>query len=128
MNSKQFINNMPSQDFTHLCDRLHQEKGKEAHCQLRDLSANGLDFHFSSFHGVVTVLPTKPCHSVRIATSQVATIQVGTEAVSIPPGSFAYYGTTPAISVIVLVLSAKRHAVMIRKRVPSCSCKMRKSG
>ena len=65
-----------------------------------------------------------PIHTVskrRVFALKIAAVQVGAMTAIVPPGSLESRGTIPAISVIVSIFGAERHATMNRKRVASSS-------
>ena len=54
------------------------------------LGINWLDFHLSSFNGVVKTLPVLPIHTVskrRVGAVKIAAVQVGAVTGIVPPGS-----------------------------------------
>ena len=87
---------------------------------------NWLDFHLSSFNGVVITLPVLPVHTVskrRVFALKIAAVQVGVVTVFVPPGSLELRGTILNIYVVVSIFGAERHATVERKRVTSSSLK-----
>ena len=69
-------------------------------------------------------LPAMPVHTVsirRVFALKILAVQVGCVTGIVPPGSLVCRGTILAISVVVSIFGAERHATVIRKRVTSSS-------
>ena len=61
------------------------------------------------------VIPVNTVSKRRVFAVKIAAVQVGEVTAIVPPGSLKVRGTIPAISVVVSIFGAERHATMIRK-------------
>ena len=81
--------------------------------------------HLRSLHWVVVIFPKVPWHSFRIDLSvKVQTIQVGAEAIVVPPGAFILHGTVIiSAAVIVTIFGGKWISSVISKGISSSTFK-----
>lgn len=80
---------------------------------------NGLQFHFSTFEGVVMSSKSVPVNSVRMRvmlSTVIQSVKVWPMTVTIPPGSFIWNSAVATPNVIVVIFGRKLHSTVERTK------------